>query len=53
VYAAIVIIADVPRKKSLQVLVVQGDNMVEGIPPAASDPELGNAVLPRALDRGL
>jgi len=46
----LVIIADVLGKKSLQMVLVQSDNMVEHIAAAASDPALGNAVLPRALE---
>ena len=34
-------------------VLVQSDDMVEEVPPTASDPALGNAVLPRAVDRGL
>ena len=47
-----VIIADVLRKKSLQMVLVQSDNVVEHIAAAAFDPALGNAVLPRALEGG-
>lgn len=47
------IIVDVLRKKSLQVVLVHSDDMVESIPPRASGPALDNAVLPRALDGGL
>ena len=43
------IIADVLGKKSLRMVLVQSDNVVEHIAAAASDPALGNAVLPRAL----
>jgi len=50
--AVLVIIADVLRKKSLQMVLVQSDNVVEHIAAAAFDPALGNAVLPRALEGG-
>jgi hypothetical protein len=50
--AVIVIIADVLGEKSLQVVLVQSDDVVEEIPPTAFDPALGNAVLPRTLDGG-
>jgi hypothetical protein len=50
--AVLVIIADVLGKKSLQVVLVQSDNVVEHIPAAASDPALGNPVgLSRQLHR--
>jgi hypothetical protein len=51
--AVIVIIADVLGKQSLQVVLVQSNDMVEEVPPTASDPALCNAILPRALEGGL
>ena len=47
------VIANVIAKESLQMVLVQSDNVVEHIAAAASDPALSNAVLPRAVDRGL
>ena len=46
-------IANVIAKKSLEMMLVQSDNVVEHIAAATSDPALGNPVLPRAVDRGL
>jgi hypothetical protein len=51
--AVVVVIANVIAKKSLQMGLVQSDDVVEDIAAAASDPALGNPVLPRAADRGL
>jgi hypothetical protein len=51
--AVVVVIANVIVKKSLEMVLVQSDDVVEHIAAAASDPALGNAVLPRAVDRGL
>jgi len=51
--AIVVIIANIIAQKSLQMGLIQSDDMVEHIAAAASDPALGNAVLPRAVDRGL
>ena len=47
------IIANIIAQKSLQMGFIQSDDMVEHIAAAASDPALGNAVLPRAVDRSL
>ena len=47
------VITNVIAKKSLQMVLVQSDDVVEEIAAAASDPALGNPVLPRAVDRGL
>lgn len=51
--AVVVIITDVLSKKSLPMVLVQSDDMLERIAAAASDPALGNAFLPEAVDRGL
>jgi hypothetical protein len=51
--AVVVVIANVIAKKSLQMVLVQSDDVGEHIAAAASDPALGNPVLPRAVDRGL
>ena len=51
--AIVVIVANVICKKSLQVSLVPGDDVVEQIAAAALHPALGHAVLPRAPDRGL
>ena len=50
--AIVVEIANVIAQKSLQMGFIESDDMVEHIAAAASDPALGNAVLPRAVDRG-
>ena len=47
------VIANVIAKKSLQMGFIQSDDVGEHIAAAASDPALGNPVLPRAVDRGL
>jgi len=49
----VMLIAKVIAKKSLPMVLVQSDDVVEDIAAAASDPTLGDAVLPRAVDRGL
>jgi hypothetical protein len=51
--AVVAVIANVIAKKSLEMVLVQSDYVVEQIAAAASDPALGNPVLPRAVDRGL
>jgi hypothetical protein len=42
--AVVVVIANVIVKKSLEMVLVQSDDVVEHIAAAASDPALGNAV---------
>ena len=51
--AVIVIIRRVRGKKPLEMALVQGDDVVEQIAPAAAHPAFRNSVLPGALDRGL
>jgi hypothetical protein len=46
-------VANLIVKKSLEMGLVQSDEVVEDIAAVASDPALGNAVLPWAVDRGL
>ena len=53
VRAVLVVVADVIREQPFQLRFIYRDNMVQQVPPAASDPALGNPVLPRALDRSL
>ena len=50
--AIVVIIANVIRQKSLQVSLVDSDDVIEKIAAAASHPALGHSVLPRTPDRG-
>ena len=51
--AILVIGAKVICKKSFQVSLVHGKDVIEQITTAASHPALGYSILPRALDRGL
>jgi len=51
--AVIVIIRGVRGEQPLEMALVQGDDMVEQIAPAAAHPAFGHPVLPGALDRGL
>jgi len=51
--AVIVIIRRVRGEKTLEMTLVQGDDVVEQIAPAAAHPAFRNSVLPGALDRGL
>ena len=51
--AILVIVAKVICKKSFQVSLVHGKDVIEQITTAASHPALGHSILPRALDRGL
>jgi hypothetical protein len=48
-----VIVVHVVREESLQMTLVQSDDVVEQFASATADPSLGNAVLPRTLKRGL
>jgi len=47
-----VVIADVIGKESLQVALVEGDNMVQQVTPTTLDPALRNSFLPRAPEGG-
>lgn len=51
--AVVMVITDVLGEQSLQMSLVQRNDLVEQLAPAASDPVLRNTVLPRALDGGL
>ena len=51
--AVVVIIRRVCGEKPLEVALVQGDDVVEQIAPAAAYPAFRNTVLPGALDGGL
>ena len=51
--AVVVIIRRVRGEKPLEVALVQADDVVEQIAPAAAYPAFRNTVLPGALDRGL
>src|SRR5258708_3800298 len=53
VRAVVVVVREVIGEESLQVSLVQRDDLVEQFASAASDPTLRDAVLPRALDGGL
>jgi|SRR5437899_2990882 len=48
--AVVVVITDVLGEKSLQMPLIQRNDLVEQFAPAASDPALRNTILPRALD---
>src|ERR1700730_2155421 len=51
--SVLVIVGDVIGNKSLQMRLVQSNNVVEQFAAAGFHPALGDAVLPGALDRGL
>ena len=53
VRAVVVVIREVIGEESLQMSLVQRNNLVEQFASAASDPTLRDAVLPRAPDGGL
>ena len=53
VRAVVVVVREVIGEESLQMSLVQGNDLVEQFASAASDPTLRDAVLPRALDGGL
>ena len=53
VCAVVVVVREVIGEESLQMSLVQRNDMVEQFASAASDPTLRDAVLPRALDGGL
>ena len=48
--AVLVVIANVFRKKSPQMTLIERNYMIEKIAPATSNPSLGYAVLPWALE---
>jgi len=53
VRSVVMIIGDVFKEESLQMVLVQSNDVVEQIPSAAADPALSNTVLPRAPDSSL
>ena len=53
VRAVVVVVREVIGEESLQMSLVQRNDLVEQFASAASDPTLRDAVLPRALDGGL
>src|SRR5664280_3120485 len=50
--SVVVIIGNVLRQKSLQMALIQRDYVVEQVAAAASDPTLGDTILPGTLNRG-
>jgi len=50
--SVIVVIADVLRHQSLQVLFVEHNDVVEQVPSAVADPSLCNPILPRTAEAG-
>src|ERR1035437_9948011 len=50
--SVVVIIGNVLGEESLQMALIQRDNAVEQAAAAASDPTLGDTILPRTLNRG-
>src|ERR1035438_796063 len=52
VRSVVVIIGNVLREESLQMTLIQRDYVVEQVAAAASDPTLGDAILPGTLNRG-
>jgi len=47
-----VIVADVFREQTFEMSFVQRNYVIQQLSSAAFDPTLGNAVLPRTLERG-
>jgi hypothetical protein len=45
------VVADVIGKQALQVAFIEGNNVIEQVPPATLDPPLSNSVLPGTLER--
>src|ERR1019366_3039007 len=52
VRSVVVIIGNVLGDESLQMALIQGDYVVEQVAAAASDPTLGDPILPGSLNRG-
>src|SRR5664279_3216957 len=50
--SVVVIIGNVLRQKSLQMALIQRDHVVEQVAAAASDPTLGDPILPGTPNRG-
>src|ERR1039458_208134 len=50
--SVVVIIGNVLREESLQMALIQGDHVVEQVAAAASDPTLGDPILPGTPNRG-
>ena len=53
VRSVVMIIGEVFKKESLQMALVQSNDVVEQLPSAAAHPALSNTVLPRAADGSL
>jgi len=45
------IIANIVRQQALEVAFIEGNNVIEQVPPATLDPALSNSVLPGTLER--
>src|ERR1035441_10056002 len=52
VCSVVVIVGNVLREESLQMSLIQRDYVVEQVAAAASDPTLGDTILPGTLNRG-
>ena len=52
VRSVLMIVAHIIAEESLQVEIVQGDDVVQKVPPATLNPSLRDSVLPRTLERG-
>jgi hypothetical protein len=52
VRSVLMVVAHVIGEQSLQVEIVQGDDVIQQIAPAALNPSLRDTVLPRTLERG-
>lgn len=48
----VVVVADVIREQPFQIVLVQGNDVIEELAAAAFEPSLGNSVLPRTFARG-
>ena len=49
----VMVVGDVIREEPLEVALVQRNDLVEQLAPAAADPAFRDSILPRALDGGL
>ena len=49
----VMVIGDIIRDKPLEMALVQRNDLVEQLAPAAADPAFRDSILPRALDRCL
>jgi hypothetical protein len=50
--AVIMVVRDELLEESLEMSLIQGDDLIEQLAPAAADPALRDSILPRALDGG-